>query len=567
MSGLPIITGNGGKESRPANRRDAMLGLMQQQPLLISSLLTHAARHHASAEVVSATGQGTTQHTTWSATEHRARRLVRVLQGLGVQAQDRVGTLAWNDCRHLEIYYATSGMQAICHTINPRLAPDDIAFIIGHAGDSVLFVDPGFAPLIGGIAARISDCVRIVVMMTDAAGMPTLDLPRGMRLLCYDELMDAADDDYAWPSFDENTASALCYTSGTTGRPKGVLYSHRSTVIHAYAIALPDVLSLRITTRILPVVPMFHVNAWGIPYATALTGATLVLPGRHLDGASLARMLNQERVTMTCGVPTVWLGLLHHLRASGEKLATVTRIMTGGSAAPPLLIEAFRDEFGVTVEHGWGMTELSPVGTYNAPKPGLSGDAAVRHMLKQGRILPGIDMKIVDGDGVELPWDGKQFGDLMVRGPWVCSGYFGEAPGSACDADGWFATGDVATIDPDGTMEITDRSKDVIKSGGEWISSITLENIAVSHPDVAEAAVVAALHPKWDERPLLLVVARPGHTIDPASVLQIYQGRVPKWWLPDEVLVVAELPHTATGKLLKTDLRTRYRDHYHNTAP
>jgi 3-(methylthio)propionyl---CoA ligase len=546
-----------------------MLGLMQQQPLLISSLLTHAARHHARAEVVSATGQGTTHHSTWAETESRARRLVRVLQGLGVGAQDRVGTLAWNDYRHLEIYYAASGMQAICHTINPRLAPDDIAYIINDAGDSVLFVDPGFAPLISGIAAKIKDNVRAIVMMTDAAGMVTLDPPGGMRLLCYDQLMDAADDDYAWPSFDENTASALCYTSGTTGRPKGVLYSHRSTVIHAYAIALPDVLSLRATSRILPVVPMFHVNAWGIPYATALTGAALVLPGRHLDGASLARLLNQERVTMTCGVPTVWLGLLQHLRASGTKLSTVKRIMTGGSAAPPLLIEAFRDEFAVAVEHGWGMTELSPIGTYNAPKPAqteLAGDTAVRHMLKQGRILPGIDMKIVDGSGRELPWDGTQFGDLLVRGPWVCSGYYGEAPGSACDADGWFATGDVATIDPDGYMEITDRSKDVIKSGGEWISSITLENIAVSHPDVAEAAVVAAIHPKWDERPLLLVVPRPGHTVDPESVMQIYQGQVPKWWLPDAVVVVPELPHTATGKLLKTELRGRYRDYYRKTT-
>jgi fatty-acyl-CoA synthase len=341
-------------------------------------------------------------------------------------------------------------------------------------------------------------------------------------------------------------------------------------VIHAYAIALPDVLSLCATSRILPVVPMFHVNAWGIPYATALTGAALVLPGRHLDGASLARLLNQERVTMTCGVPTVWLGLLQHLRASGEKLVSVKRIMTGGSAAPPLLIEAFRDEFGVTVEHGWGMTELSPVGTYNAPKTaqvGLSGQAAVRHMLKQGRVLPGIDMKIVDADGRELPWDGTRFGDLLVRGPWVCSGYYGEAPGSACDADGWFATGDVATIDHDGYMEITDRSKDVIKSGGEWISSIALENIAVSHPDVAEAAVVAAAHPKWDERPVLLVVPRPGCTVDPHAVLQIYQGKVPKWWLPDAVVVVTELPHTATGKLLKTDLRSRYRDYYQRTTP
>jgi acyl-CoA synthetase (AMP-forming)/AMP-acid ligase II len=310
---------------------------------------------------------------------------------------------------------------------------------------------------------------------------------------------------------------------------------------------------------------MFHVNAWGIPYAAALTGASLVLPGRHLDGASMAGLLNVEKVTFTCGVPTVWLGLLQHLRASGERLETVQRIMTGGSAAPPLLIEAFRDEYGVAVEHGWGMTEISPVGTYNAPKPanvGLTPDAAVQHMLKQGRILPGIDMKIVDGEGRELPWDGVAFGDLKVRGPWIASGYYGDAPGSALDADGWFATGDVATIGADGFMEITDRSKDVIKSGGEWISSIMLENIAVSHPDVAEAAVIAATHAKWDERPLLLVVARPGHTVDPGSVLALFEGKVAKWWLPDEVLVVPELPHTATGKLLKTSLRTQYRDHY-----
>ena len=547
-----------------------MLGLMQQQPLLVSWLLTHAARHHGDAEVVSATGSGSVRHSTWAETERRARRLVRALQTLGVKPQDRVGTLAWNDYRHLEVYYATSGMQAICHTINPRLSPDDIVYIINHAGDSVLFVDPGFAPLIGSIAAKITDSVRSVVILGEATAMPSLDLPPGMRLHCYDDLMDASDEDYAWPGFDENMASALCYTSGTTGRPKGVLYSHRSTVIHAYAIALPDVLDLRATSRILPVVPMFHVNAWGIPYATALTGAALVLPGRHLDGASLARTFNEERVTMSCGVPTVWLGLLQHLRSSGETLATVKRIMTGGSAAPPLLIEAFRDEYGVAVEHGWGMTELSPVGTYNAPKPAqaeLTGEPALRHMLKQGRVLPGLDMKIVDGDGRELPWDGKQFGDLLVRGPWVCSGYFGDAAGSACDAEGWFATGDVATIDPDGYMEITDRSKDVIKSGGEWISSITLENIAVSHPDVAEAAVVAAVHPKWDERPLLLVVPRPGHTVDVASVLQLYQGQVAKWWLPDAVVVVKELPHTATGKLLKMELRSRYRDYYDQSTP
>jgi 3-(methylthio)propionyl---CoA ligase len=542
-----------------------MLGLMQAHSLTVPWLLQHAARHHAGGEVISQTGLGVIHRSTWADTERRARRLVRVLQGLGIKAHDRVGTLAWNDHRHLETYYAASGMQAICHTINPRLSADDISYIINHASDSVLFVDPGFAALLGGIAANIANSVRAVVMLTDAAGMPALELPSGMRLLCYDELLAASDDDYEWLQFDENTASALCYTSGTTGRPKGALYSHRSTVLHAYAIALPDVLDMRATSRILPVVPMFHVNAWGIPYAAALTGATLVLPGRHLDGPNLTRLLNQERVTMSCGVPTVWLGLLQHTRTSGEKLTTVKRIMTGGSAAPPLLIEAFRDELGVTVEHGWGMTELSPVGTYNAAKPaqaGLTGQPAVQHMLKQGRVLSGIDMKIVDGSGRELPWDGKQFGDLMVRGPWVCSAYFGDAPGSACDADGWFATGDVATIDPDGFMEITDRSKDVIKSGGEWISSIALENIAVSHPDVAEAAVVAVRHPKWDERPLLLVVPRPEHTVDPESVLQIYQGQVAKWWLPDAVVVVDELPHTATGKLLKTALRTQYRDYY-----
>jgi fatty-acyl-CoA synthase len=386
-----------------------------------------------------------------------------------------------------------------------------------------------------------------------------------MRLHCYDTLLDTETDDYVWPTFDENTASALCYTSGTTGRPKGVIYSHRSTILHAYAGALPDVLNLRATSRVLPVVPMFHVNAWGIPYGAALTGAALVLPGRHLDGASLTRIFNEERVSFSCGVPTIWLGLLQHLRSSGERLQTVTRIMTGGSAAPPLLIDAFRDEYGISVEHGWGMTELSPVGTFNAPKSaqvGLTGQDATRHMLKQGRVLPGVDMKIVDADDKELPWDGRAFGDLKVRGPWVASAYFGDEPGSALDADGWFATGDVATIDPDGFMEITDRSKDVIKSGGEWISSIALENLALSHPDVAEAAVIAARHAKWDERPLLLVVPLAGRSIDSASVLSVFEGKVAKWWLPDAVLVVDDLPHTATGKIQKLVLRERYGGYY-----
>src|SRR3954447_15658383 len=543
----------------------SVLGLMQSHGLMISSILKHAARHHAEAEVISRTHENATHRYKWRDVERRSRQLVRAMQRLAVGQQDRVGTLAWNGYRHLEVYYAAPGMEAICHTINPRLHPDDIAYIINHAGDKILFVDSSFAPLVSAIAAKIAGTVKSVVMLAAAEHMPEVTLAAGMNLICYDQMLDTADDDYVWPAFNENTASALCYTSGTTGRPKGVLYSHRSTILHAYATALPDVLDLRSTSRVLPVVPMFHVNAWGIPYAAALTGATLVLPGRHLDGASMANVLNAERVTFTAGVPTVWLGLLQHLRASGERLETVTRIMTGGSAAPPLLIEAFRDEYGIKVEHGWGMTELSPVGTFNAPKPpqlGLAPCEATRHMLKQGRILPGIDMKIVDGAGRDLPWDGVAFGDLMVRGPWVASAYYGEEPGSAVDKDGWFATGDVATIDPDGFMEITDRSKDVIKSGGEWISSITLENIAVPHPDVAEAAVVAAVHPKWDERPLLLVVPRPGRTIDPASVLAVYEGKVAKWWLPDEVVVVSDLPHTATGKLQKTSLRARYKDHY-----
>jgi fatty-acyl-CoA synthase len=541
-----------------------MKGLMQDQPLLIASLLTHAARHHGAGEIVSRENDGVIHRTTWAAIEHRARRLARVLQGLGVGDQDRVGTLAWNSHRHLEIYYAAPGMGAICHTVNPRLHPEDIAYIIGHAGDGVLFTDPGFAPLVEAVAPKLTGTLRAVVVMTDASAMPELSLPAGMRLCCYEDLMDAADEDFAWPSLDETTASALCYTSGTTGRPKGVLYSHRSTVLHALALALPDAVCLRAVDRMLPVVPMFHVNAWGVPYAGALAGASLVMPGRHLDGASLASLMNQERVTMAAGVPTVWLGLLQYLRASGDRLATTQRIMIGGAACPPLLIEAFRDEYGVRVEHAWGMTELSPLGTYNAPKPataGLDRDAAARHMLKQGRILPGLDMKIVNGAGQELPWDGEQLGDLMVRGPWICSGYLGDPPGSALDQDSWFATGDVGTIDPDGYLTITDRSKDVIKSGGEWISSIVLENIAVSHPDVVEAAVIAARHPVWDERPLLLVVPRPDRTVTPESVLAIYDGLVPKWWLPDAVVVVAELPHTATGKLLKTALRAAWRDH------
>ncbi len=542
-----------------------MLGLMQQHNLMISSLLTHAARHHRTAEIVSKNVDGSIHRTTYPDAEARARRLARVLGRLGVGMHDRVGTLAWNGFRHVEIYYAVSGMGAVVHTINPRLHPDDIAYIINHAGDKYLCADTSFVALLTTIAPAIKDTVRGVIMMTDRANMPDVALAPGMTLLCYEDLMDAADEDFVWPDFDEHTAAALCYTSGTTGRPKGALYSHRSTILHAYAISLPDVLNIRATDRILPVVPMFHVNAWGIPYAAAMNGASLIFPGRHLDGPSLTALLNEERVSFTAGVPTVWMGVLQHLRATGQTLTSTKRIMTGGSACPPLLIEAFEGVYGMEIVHGWGMTELSPVGTINAPKPvnaHLAGADRLAQVLKQGRGFYGVDMKIVNDAGEELPWNGVAFGDLKVRGPWVASAYFGDEPGSALDADGWFATGDVATIDPDGYMEITDRSKDVIKSGGEWISSIALENIAVSHPDVLEAAVVASRHPKWDERPLLLVVAKPGCVIDTADVLKIYEGKIAKWWLPDAVIVVDELPHTATGKLQKNALRTKYQNHY-----
>ena len=542
-----------------------MLGMMQQCPLLISSVLRHAARHHGGTEVVSKEIEGNIHRTTWAEVERRSRRMVRVLQSLGIEPSDRVGTLAWNSYRHLEIYYGAPGMGAICHTINPRLHPDDLAYIINHAGDGVIFLDTTFLSLIAAVAPRITETVRAIVFMTDPAHMPALALPPGMQLLCYDTLMDAADESYEWPVFDENTASALCYTSGTTGRPKGVLYSHRSTLLHAYAVSTADVLGVTAQDRMLPVVPMFHVNAWGTPYSSALTGTALIMPGKHLNGASLYQLMNEERVTMSAGVPTVWLNLLEHMRATpGARLKTVKRIMTGGSACPLMLIEAFGREFGVRMEHGWGMTEISPVGTYNRPKAthaSLDQAGEEQLTLKQGRALPGIDIKIVDHDNKELPWDGVAFGDLLVRGAWVIDAYYGDPPGSATDADGWFATGDVATIDPNGMMEIVDRSKDIIKSGGEWISSITLENIALSHPDVAEAAVIAARHAKWDERPLLIVLPVAGRTPTAESVLSIYEGKIAKWWLPDAVVMVDALPHGATGKLQKMLLRAKYQDY------
>ena len=538
-----------------------MLGLMQTQPLLVSSILTHAARHHPTSEVVSRTTDGGIHRSTYKQVEHRARQLAQALRALGVGASDRVATLAWNGHRHLELYYAVSGMGAVVHTVNPRLSPDDIAHILNDAGSTILCADTSFTALLAAVAPHVPG-VRAVVMLAEAEGMPAVELAPGQDLLCYEDLLAAQDGDFGWPRLDEASASALCYTSGTTGRPKGVLYSHRSTLIHAYAVNMADVFGLRAVDRVMPVVPMFHVNAWGIPYAAPMAGASLVMPGRHLDGPSVASLMNQERVTMSAGVPTVWMGLLQHLRATGGKLDTLKRLVCGGSACPAMLIDVFEREYGVQVDHAWGMTETSPLGTYYAPKPefaALSAAEGKRLQYKQGRAVPGLDMRIVDDAGQELPWDGTTYGNLQVRGPWVVRRYMG-ADTDACDAEGWFATGDVATIDPHGMMEITDRTKDIVKSGGEWISSIQLENIAVGHPDVAEAAIVAARHPKWDERPLLIVVAEPGRTVDPAALLALYAGQVAKWWTPDEVVVVDSLPHTATGKLNKLALRQQFRD-------
>ena len=540
-----------------------MLGLMQQQPLLVSSIIRFAARHHGSAEVISQNPDFSLHRSSYAEIEQRSRRLARVLQQQGVRAGDRVATLAWNGWRHLEVYYATSGMGAVCHTVNPRLSLDDIAYIMNHAADCVLFADTAFAELVAALAPRIREHVRTVVMMCDAAAMPQLALAPGMALGCYETLMATADDDYAWPEFDENTASSLCYTSGTTGRPKGVLYSHRSTLLHAYAFNQPDAFGTRAIDRVVVIAPMFHANGWSIPYGAPMAGAAMILPGRHMDGATLVRLMNAERGTLASGVPTVWLGVLAHLEASGERLHTLRRVVCGGSAVPRAMLEGLA-KHGVAVQQAWGMTETSPLGSTNRPTAAtahLAGEAAIQHKLNQGHAVFGVDIRIVGPDGAELPWDGAAFGDLEIRGPWICREYYRLGADGAAAPDGWFKTGDVASIDPHGFIALVDRSKDVIKSGGEWISSITLENIAVSHPDVAEAAVIAAHHPKWQERPLLLVLPKPGRTIDPAGVLALYPGRVAKWWLPDAVLVVDELPHTATGKLNKLALRRQYQDH------
>jgi fatty-acyl-CoA synthase len=542
-----------------------MNGMMMQQPLLISTLLTHAERHHGEQEIVSRRVEGDLHRQTYRQLGQRARRMANALAARGMKFGDRVATLAWNGYRHMELYYAVSGSGAVLHTLNPRLHPDQVVWIADHAEDQILFFDLTFLPLIEAIASRVKT-VKAFVAMTDRAHMPvSAALP---DLLCYEDLVEAHSDEFEWPSFDENTASSLCYTSGTTGNPKGALYSHRSTVLHTYAAALPDTFNCSARDTILPVVPMFHVNAWGLPYVACMVGAKLVFPGPWLDGKSLYDLFEAEGVTLSAGVPTVWQGLLSHAEATGKTFSTMRRTIIGGSACPPAMMSTFQDHHGVHVMHAWGMTEMSPLGTVCALKPKhLSLDTSGRMAVqaKQGRVAYGVDMKIVDDEGRELPHDGQAAGQLLVRGPWIISSYF-KAEGGNPLVEGWFPTGDVSTIDADGFMQITDRSKDVIKSGGEWIGSIDLENIAMAHPAVAMAACIGAYHPKWDERPLLVVAKKPSAEVTREELIRFYDGKIAKWWTPDDVVFVDSIPLGATGKMQKNKLREIFKDYQLPTA-
>ena len=539
-----------------------MNGLMMDSPLLISSILRFADKNYPDREIVSVTFDNPEQRYTFREAFVRTRKLANALKRLGVQASDRIGTLAWNDHRHLELYYAIAGSGMICHTINPRLYPEQVSYIVNHAEDRYLFVDPMVMPLIEKLWPTFKG-VEGVVVMTDDAHMPPSELP---NVICYETLIADESDEFEWPSFDENTASGLCYTSGTTGNPKGVLYSHRSVVLHAYAGCLPDVLGFSGHDCALMVVPMFHVNGWGIPYSGIMVGAKIVMPGPKMaDGEVLHALIEREQVTIASGVPTIWLALLAYLAESGNTIKSVSRVSVGGAACPRSIIEEFNEKHGVTVHQGWGMTETSPLATVFKVTPAmgeLSTEERYELQAKQGCGVFGIEMRITDEDNNDLPWDGVAFGTLKVRGPWVASNYFRlEDAGNPLDEDGWFDTGDVATIDPNGVMQITDRTKDVIKSGGEWISSIDLENAATDHPKVAEAAVIGRYHPKWTERPLLIAVVKDGESMTRDDMLAWFDGRVATWWKPNDVAFVDELPHTATGKINKLALRDQFADY------
>jgi len=539
-----------------------MHGLMMNAPLLISSIAEHGAKFHGSREIVSVTADNPRHRYTYRECVERAKQLANALDNFGLKRGDRVATIAWNDYRHLEAYYGVSGAGYVCHTINPRLSPEQLIYIINHAEDRWIFTDLMFVPLIEAIADKIPG-VEGFVVMTDEAHMPESSLK---NLKCYETLIGAESTDYVWPELDERSASALCYTSGTTGDPKGVLYDHRSTVLHAYVAVAPDVMDLSSRDCVLPVVPLFHVNAWGIPYSTFMVGAKIVFPGSKMgDGETLCELMDSEDVSLALGVPTVWLALLQYTEQSGKRLDKLERTLVGGAAVPRSMIEAFRDKHGVELRQGWGMTEMSPLGTCNSLKAGLeslSPDEQLDLSVKAGRGIFGCELRIVDEEGAELPWDGEAYGALQVRGPWICSDYFKlEGSAGAHTDDGWFDTGDVATIDPEGYMAITDRTKDVIKSGGEWISSIELENTAMEHPAVAEAAVIGVAHPKWTERPLLIVVLAEGAEVTKEQLLSWYDGKVATWCVPNAVEFVDELPHSATGKIKKIELRKQFADY------
>ena len=538
-----------------------MLGLMQQRPLLLSSLIEYAERFHGEREIVSRLPDGTMHRTDYARIGARARRLAAALGPLGVGHGERVATLAWNGFRHLELYFGVTGAGRVLHTVNPRLFPEQVHYIIDHAEDRYVFFDLSFVDLVEELAPRLPH-VRGYVALCERSELPAMSVP---NLLCYEDLLTAASGGYQWPSFDENSASTLCYTSGTTGNPKGVLYSHRSQMLHTFVACAADVMAVSARDSIMLIVPLFHANAWGLPFAAAATGAKLVLPGSRLDPESIFNLLAEEQATVAGAIPTIWLNLFTWIEQHRDRLdlgrIKLTRVLSGGTAVPRSTIEKFDKLFGAYLLHAWGMTETSPIATVGALLPKHATLEAERRydvQSLQGRMVIGCEVRLVDDAGTPLPQDGETVGELQVRGPWVISGYFKGEGGEVLDADGWFRTGDVAAITPDGYVQITDRSKDVVKSGGEWISSIEIENLAVAHPAVHEAAVIAARHPKWQERPLLLIHPKPGAAITKDEMLAFLEGKIVKWWTPDDVVIVDELPHTATGKLLKTRLRQEY---------
>ncbi|HIO43664.1 MAG TPA: long-chain-fatty-acid--CoA ligase [Gammaproteobacteria bacterium] len=541
-----------------------MLGNMQEGQLLISGLIEHAETYHKDTEIVSRSVEGPIHRYTLKDAANRSRKLANALGKLDLQQGDVVGTLAWNTFRHFELYFGVSGIGCVVNTVNPRLFPEQLIYIINHAQNKYLFVDLTFVELVESISDSL-ESVKGIIILTDKDHMPETKLK---NVICYEELIADESNEYDWPVFDENTASSLCYTSGTTGNPKGVLYSHRSTLLHTWIVSSGNVGKISSSSVILPVVPMFHVNAWGIPYASAMFGAKLILPGPLMDGASIYELIDLEKPDLLMGVPTVWLGLLQYLNETNQTLDSVSTALVGGSAAPRAMIQEFEEKHNVFLMHGWGMTEMSPLGTATSRTAEMDNmDIESRYDLqeKQGKAFFGVEMTIADDDGNELPKDGIAFGRLLVKGPTIVERYF-KSNESSLDKNGWFDTGDVAKIHPEGSMEIVDRSKDVIKSGGEWISSIDLENAAVGHPAVAEACVIGVLHEKWDERPLLLVVKVEGKDLSKEEILAFLEDKVAKWWLPNDVIFVSELPHTATGKLLKTNLRDEYKEHLINTG-